>query len=156
MGGAGICLQDAKMRAGGGGDRSNRGFNPAGWIGKLGLWHVDSSFPQMVFGFFVSIDAISPPSNICANALGAQEKVLENGNRIGIKITVGVAHQFDIAKSGNGDTTSIANLHEHVGLQKKLPLLKLEDSNVRLHAVKVVTSPKILTRTQTDITATSN
>lgn len=35
MGGAGICLQDAKMRGGGGGDRSNRGFNPAGWIGRL-------------------------------------------------------------------------------------------------------------------------
>ncbi|XP_022035811.1 uncharacterized protein LOC110937671 isoform X1 [Helianthus annuus] len=34
------------------------------------------------------------------NALAAQEKVLEIASRLGIKITVGVAHQFDIAKAG--------------------------------------------------------
>ncbi|XP_071717097.1 kinesin-like protein KIN-UA [Rutidosis leptorrhynchoides] len=39
---------------------------------------------------------------------------------------------------GNGDRSSIANLHEHVGLQKILSLLESEDPNVRLHAVKVV------------------
>lgn len=39
---------------------------------------------------------------------------------------------------GNGETTSIANLHEQVGLQKILSLLESEDPNVRLHAVKVV------------------
>nr|XP_043626459.1 kinesin-like protein KIN-UB [Erigeron canadensis] len=38
----------------------------------------------------------------------------------------------------NGDRTSIANIHEQVGLQKILSLLESEDSNVRLHAVKVV------------------
>ncbi|KAJ9556481.1 hypothetical protein OSB04_011095 [Centaurea solstitialis] len=39
---------------------------------------------------------------------------------------------------GNGERASIANLHEHVGLQKILSLLESEDPNVRLHAVKVV------------------
>ncbi|KVH91180.1 Armadillo [Cynara cardunculus var. scolymus] len=39
---------------------------------------------------------------------------------------------------GNGERTSITNLHEHVGLQKILSLLESEDANVRLHAVKVV------------------
>ncbi|GJX12540.1 kinesin-like protein KIN-UB [Tanacetum coccineum] len=39
---------------------------------------------------------------------------------------------------GNGDRTSITNLHEQVGLQKILSLLDSEDPNVRLHAVKVV------------------
>ncbi|XP_071717729.1 uncharacterized protein [Rutidosis leptorrhynchoides] len=34
------------------------------------------------------------------NALAAQDKVLEIASRLGIKITVGVAYQFDIAKSG--------------------------------------------------------
>lgn len=35
-----------------------------------------------------------------ANALGAQEKVLEIASRMGIRVTVGVAHQFDVAKAG--------------------------------------------------------
>ncbi|KAI3719390.1 hypothetical protein L6452_20287 [Arctium lappa] len=39
---------------------------------------------------------------------------------------------------GNGETSSIANIHEQVGLQKILSLLESEDPNVRLHAVKVV------------------
>lgn len=34
------------------------------------------------------------------NALAAQEKVLEIASGLGIRITVGVAHQFDIAKAG--------------------------------------------------------
>ncbi|XP_076948687.1 uncharacterized protein LOC143621039 [Bidens hawaiensis] len=34
------------------------------------------------------------------NTLAAQEKVLEIASRLSIKITVGVAHQFDIAKAG--------------------------------------------------------
>lgn len=34
------------------------------------------------------------------NAPAAQEKVLEIASKLGIKITVGVAHQFDIAKAG--------------------------------------------------------
>ncbi|XP_024988314.1 kinesin-like protein KIN-UA [Cynara cardunculus var. scolymus] len=39
---------------------------------------------------------------------------------------------------GNGETSSIASIHEQVGLQKILSLLESEDPNVRLHAVKVV------------------
>lgn len=35
-----------------------------------------------------------------ANALAAQEKVLEIASTLGVTITVGVAHQFDIAKAG--------------------------------------------------------
>ncbi|KAI3679381.1 hypothetical protein L2E82_51290 [Cichorium intybus] len=35
MGGAGICLQEAKSREGGGGGRNSGGFNPTGWIGRL-------------------------------------------------------------------------------------------------------------------------
>nr|XP_043620740.1 uncharacterized protein LOC122592548 isoform X2 [Erigeron canadensis] len=37
-----------------------------------------------------------------SNASGGQDKVLEIASRLGIKITVGVAHQFDIAKAGLG------------------------------------------------------
>ncbi|XVE57772.1 hypothetical protein DITRI_Ditri04bG0116400 [Diplodiscus trichospermus] len=40
--------------------------------------------------------------------------------------------------SGNGDKASIAKLFEQVGLQKILSLLEAEDSDVRIHAVKVV------------------
>ncbi|XP_023770415.1 kinesin-like protein KIN-UB [Lactuca sativa] len=50
----------------------------------------------------------------------------------------GQSRYSQIDDRGNGETTSIANLHEHVGLQKILSLLESEDPNVRLHAVKVV------------------
>ncbi|KAI3701047.1 hypothetical protein L2E82_45690 [Cichorium intybus] len=50
----------------------------------------------------------------------------------------GQTRYSQIDDRGNGETTSIANLHEHVGLQKILSLLESEDPNVRLHAVKVV------------------
>lgn len=40
--------------------------------------------------------------------------------------------------SENGDKSSIAKLFEQVGLQKILSLLEAEDSDVRVHAVKVV------------------
>lgn len=40
--------------------------------------------------------------------------------------------------AGNEDKTSIAKLFEQVGLQKILSLLEAEDSDVRIHAVKVV------------------
>ncbi|KAA3460201.1 armadillo repeat-containing kinesin-like protein 3 isoform X1 [Gossypium australe] len=40
--------------------------------------------------------------------------------------------------SGNGEKASVAKLFEQVGLQKILSLLKAEDADVRIHAVKVV------------------
>ncbi|KAI4315323.1 hypothetical protein L6164_028147 [Bauhinia variegata] len=40
--------------------------------------------------------------------------------------------------SGNGEKTSIAKLFEQVGLQKILALLEAEDTDVRVHAVKVI------------------
>ncbi|GJU32624.1 translation initiation factor eIF-2B subunit beta-like protein [Tanacetum coccineum] len=39
---------------------------------------------------------------------------------------------------GNGDRTSIKNLHKQAGLKKILSLLDSKDPNVRLHAMKVV------------------
>ncbi|KAI3711376.1 hypothetical protein L2E82_41416 [Cichorium intybus] len=48
------------------------------------------------------------------NALGAQEKVLEIASRMGIKITVGVAHQFDIAKAGLG--ANLRNLSDGISI----------------------------------------
>ncbi|PIA49923.1 hypothetical protein AQUCO_01300568v1 [Aquilegia coerulea] len=43
-----------------------------------------------------------------------------------------------IKDSGNGQKAPIVNLFEQVGLQKILSLLESEDSDVRIHAVKVV------------------
>ncbi|KAK7340121.1 hypothetical protein VNO77_20815 [Canavalia gladiata] len=40
--------------------------------------------------------------------------------------------------TGNGQKSSVATLFEQVGLQKILSLLESDDSNVRIHAVKVV------------------
>ncbi|KAL8238469.1 hypothetical protein R6Q59_015036 [Mikania micrantha] len=50
----------------------------------------------------------------------------------------GLPRNSQLDNQSNGERTSIANLHEHVGLQKILSLLESEDPNVRLHAVKVV------------------
>ncbi|KAM0009667.1 putative plus-end-directed kinesin ATPase [Helianthus debilis subsp. tardiflorus] len=50
----------------------------------------------------------------------------------------GQPRNSQLDNQSNGERTSIANLHEHVGLQKILSLLESEDPNVRLHAVKVV------------------
>ncbi|KAD3069137.1 hypothetical protein E3N88_37017 [Mikania micrantha] len=43
------------------------------------------------------------------NALAAQEKVLEIASKLGVRITVGVAYQFDIAKAGLGSNLRNAN-----------------------------------------------
>ncbi|KAJ1416054.1 P-loop containing nucleoside triphosphate hydrolase [Sesbania bispinosa] len=51
-------------------------------------------------------------------------------------LTSQVKHQQQ--SSGNGEKPSIAKLFEQVGLQKILSLLEAEDSDVRIHAVKVV------------------
>ncbi|KAL7593529.1 hypothetical protein Lser_V15G31633 [Lactuca serriola] len=48
------------------------------------------------------------------NALGAQEKVLEIASRMGIRVTVGVAHQFDVAKAGLG--ANLRNLNDGVSI----------------------------------------
>ncbi|GMY30131.1 kinesin-like protein KIN-UA [Fagus crenata] len=47
-------------------------------------------------------------------------------------------HQQDSGTGGTGEKASIAKLFEQVGLQKILSLLEAEDSDVRIHAVKVV------------------
>ncbi|KAJ0801858.1 putative acyclic terpene utilization [Helianthus annuus] len=48
------------------------------------------------------------------NTLAAQEKVLEIASRLGIKITVGVAHQFDIAKAGL--CSNLRNLNDGISM----------------------------------------
>ncbi|KAK1418742.1 hypothetical protein QVD17_27888 [Tagetes erecta] len=55
-----------------------------------------------------------------------------------VTFSSGQPRNSQLDNQGNGERTSIANLHEHVGLQKILSLLESEDPNVRLHAVKVV------------------
>nr|XP_043629069.1 kinesin-like protein KIN-UB [Erigeron canadensis] len=68
-----------------------------------------------------------------------EEEVLLLQSRLSqVTVSSGQPRYSQLDDRGNGDRTSIANLHEHVGLQKILSLLESEDPNVRLHAVKVV------------------
>ncbi|KAK9068267.1 hypothetical protein SSX86_012378 [Deinandra increscens subsp. villosa] len=68
-----------------------------------------------------------------------EEEVLVLQSRLSqLTFSSGQPRSPQLDNQGNGDRTSIANLHEHVGLQKILSLLESEDPNVRLHAVKVV------------------
>ncbi|KAL8192381.1 hypothetical protein R6Q57_027566 [Mikania cordata] len=48
------------------------------------------------------------------NALAAQEKVLEIASKLGIRITVGVAYQFDIAKAGLG--SNLRNVNDGISI----------------------------------------
>ncbi|KAI3829190.1 hypothetical protein L1987_03307 [Smallanthus sonchifolius] len=68
-----------------------------------------------------------------------EEEVLLLQSRLSqLTFSSGQPRNSQLDNQGNGERTSIANLHEHVGLQKILSLLESEDPNVRLHAVKVV------------------
>ncbi|XP_076919702.1 kinesin-like protein KIN-UA isoform X1 [Bidens hawaiensis] len=68
-----------------------------------------------------------------------EEEVLMLQSRLTqLTLSSGQPRCSQLDNQSNGDRTSIANLHEHVGLQKILSLLESEDPNVRLHAVKVV------------------
>ncbi|KAI3753281.1 hypothetical protein L2E82_25330 [Cichorium intybus] len=98
--------------------------------------------PQLYFSYLFHFSGCNSSIQEPAKALEKQkleEEVMLLQSRLSeLSFGFGQTRYSQIDDRGNGDTTSIANLHEHVGLQKKLSLLKLEDSNVRLHAVKVV------------------
>ncbi|XP_044491256.1 kinesin-like protein KIN-UB isoform X2 [Mangifera indica] len=51
---------------------------------------------------------------------------------------LGLDRHSQYSETGNGQKAPIATLFEQVGLQKILALLESEDTNVRIHAVKVV------------------
>ncbi|PWA40370.1 Armadillo [Artemisia annua] len=68
-----------------------------------------------------------------------EEEVQELQSRLSqLTFEAGQPRNSQYEDQGNGDRSSIANIHEQVGLQKILSLLESEDPNVRLHAVKVV------------------
>ncbi|KAI3698527.1 hypothetical protein L2E82_42143 [Cichorium intybus] len=98
--------------------------------------------PQLNFSYLFHFSGCNSSIQELAKALEKQkleEEVMLLQSRLSeLSFGYGQTRYSQIDDRGNGDTTSITNLHEHVGLQKKLSLLKLEDSNVRLHAVKVV------------------
>ncbi|XP_068650133.1 kinesin-like protein KIN-UB isoform X2 [Aristolochia californica] len=64
---------------------------------------------------------------------GGSGKVLNNLDSL-----VNQVRHMQLRESGNGQKASIAKLFEQVGLQKILSLLESDDSDVRIHAVKVV------------------